>query len=386
MNVLWLASWFPGRTHATNGDFVERQALALGKIANLTVLVVTKDETMQPGTHSIEAGQYGGITVYRAYYGRSRWGKWAEAFFSFRAYQRLQVACYQRIVTERGKPDVVHVHVAMKAGLLALWLKKRHRLPYWVTEHWTGYYPQSRPSFYEQHLMFRLLTKRILQHAVALLPVSADLGKTINERVARVPFTVVPNVVDTTLFYYRQQPFTVFRFIHPSYLNHQKNPEGILAAAGILAARGYRFELLFAGGENERLAAKAKTIDAPGVQIRFLQAVPYGRVAQLMQDAQALLLFSRFENLPCVVLEALCCGLPVISTAVGGIGEVITRANGLLVENEQVTQLADAMEQMINNYSAYNRAAIALDAAARFACPVVAQQISDCYTAFRPSS
>ena len=70
--------------------------------------------------------------------------------------------------------------------------------------------------------------------------------------------------------------------------------------------------------------------------------------------------------MPCVILEALCCGLPVISSNVGGIAEVIDETNGILVENENTEELAKAMQNLLDNYMVYDRSAIAARATAKF--------------------
>ena len=90
-------------------------------------------------------------------------------------------------------------------------------------------------------------------------------------------------------------------------------------------------------------------------------------------------MFSRFENLPCVILEALCCGLPVISSRVGGIAEVIDERNGILVESENVDQLADAMQQLVDNHALYNGQTISSDAIARFNYDTVGAQYLSLY-------
>jgi glycosyltransferase involved in cell wall biosynthesis len=136
---------------------------------------------------------------------------------------------------------------------------------------------------------------------------------------------------------------------------------------------------LLVGREDEALAKQARLVTEAGAVVRFLPAVPHRKVAPLMQSAHAMLLFSHFENLPCVILEALCCGLPVISSKVGGIAEVIDQSNGILVTPGEVDQLANAMQQMIDNYNIYNREAIAGKAAARFSDETVTQQLLDCY-------
>ena len=50
-----------------------------------------------------------------------------------------------------------------------------------------------------------------------------------------------------------------------------------------------------------------------------------------MQQAHSFVLNSNIENAPCVISEALCCGLPVIATRVGGVPEMVDKFNGILV-------------------------------------------------------
>ncbi len=107
--------------------------------------------------------------------------------------------------------------------------------------------------------------------------------------------------------------------------------------------------------------------------------ISYTEVAKEMQEANALLMFSRFENSPCSIIEALCCGLPVIATRVGGIPELINETNGMLVESLDKKGLIAAMEEMITNYKAYNRKKIAEDAAARFSYPVIGKKLDEVY-------
>jgi glycosyltransferase involved in cell wall biosynthesis len=379
MKVLWLASWYPGKTHATNGDFTERQAKAVSRMVPVTVLFVTKDESLAAGSTVMDKTVEGSLVVYRVYYGRSsQWG-WVEKLLSLKRFAQLQRKYIRIIMEEEGKPDIVHVQVAMKAGLGALYLKKKYNIPFVVTEHWTGYYPQSSDALYSRDILFRLLNKRVLTGAAAFLPVSAHLGQTVNEHFVRKTFSVIPNVVDTSVFFYKPDEHQKFRFIHPSYLNYQKNPEGILAACKLAADAGCAFELLFVGREDEALAATARAAGLLDDVVSFMPEQSYHEVAKLMQDSSALLLFSRFENLPCVVLEAVCCGLPVISTDVGGLPEVIDNTNGILVNNEDIAGLAAAMQQMIHDYTTYNRAAIAEKAVQQFSYQAVAAQIVDVY-------
>jgi glycosyltransferase involved in cell wall biosynthesis len=379
MKVLWLVSWYPGKTHATNGDFTERQAKALSLVLPVTVLFVTKDESLAAGSVVMDKTNEGNLTVYRVYYAAyTRW-HWVEKLLSLKRFIQLQRRYIHLVMAEQGRPDVVHVQVAMKAGIGAHYLKKTCKIPYVVTEHWTGYYPQSSDSLYSRDILFKKLNKQVLQHATAFLPVSAHLGQTVNKYFLSKPFTVVPNVVDTSLFFYTPGTPQKFRFIHPSYLNYQKNPEGILAACKLAVDAGCEFELLFVGRQDAALVTMATNAGLMDGVVRFMPAQAYTQVAKLMQASSALLLFSRFENLPCVVLEALCCGLPVVSTNVGGLPEVIDDTNGILVPNENITALATAMQQMVNNYAVYNRSAIAEKAAMQYSYMSVAAELMQVY-------
>lgn len=377
--VLWLTSWYPSRVHSTNGDFVERHAHAVAEFVPLVILLIEKDETLPNGKTATIKTEEQNLTVYKVYYGKSGWGKLFEKIYSVLKYRNLQKKMYADISRKHGIPAIVHVHVAMKAGMLALYLRSKYRIPFVVSEHWTGYYKESNPNIYTVGNTLRSLIKKVIQQASHVFPVSADLGKKICETVSPVSFEVIPNVVDTRIFNYKASEISIFRFIHPSYLNYQKNPEGMIEAASLLAQKGYQFELVLIGNKKPELESLAKQKGLFNSHIFIKDFISYPEVATQMQQSSALLMFSRFENLPCVVLEALCCGLPVISTRVGGIAEVIDDRNGLLVNNGDVEGLANAMKKMIDNYAVYNRSQIAEEATKKFSYAVVGAKYNEWY-------
>ena len=398
MNVVWLASWFPSRINNTAGDFIERHARAVAPFVKyLSVIVVMKDDAMPANTVEIQHKQIGNLTIYIAYYGKSLWGGLPGKLLSQKKYLSLQNKIFKRILSTTGKPDLLHVQVAMKAGIFARRLKKKLGIPYIVTEHWSGYNKESKPNIYDMGKLFIRLNKAVLQDAALLLPVSNYLGEAITNNFVKLPYQVVPNVVDTTLFFY--EPFTsnrlfssnknftnstisahsVFRFIHPSYMNYPKNPEGILQACRLLKDSGYRFELQMIGNKDASLMLLAEELGLLNSCVFFDAEIPYLEVAKRMQQSHALLMFSRYETLSCIVIEALCCGLPVVSSRVGGIVEVANKNNAILVEAGNIKQLVKAMQQMIDTYESYNRPAIAVAAAASFSYNVVGKTISNIY-------
>jgi glycosyltransferase involved in cell wall biosynthesis len=375
--VLWLVSWYPCKTDNFSGDFIERHAKAVARFNPLIVLFITKDLSLKKGQTFIEKEVAGGLTVYRGFYGPSLF-PFSEKLVSLISYFFLQKKIFSQIKKDSGLPGIVHVHMAFKAGIFARYLKIIYKIPYILTEHWTGYYPKSPNSIYKSDILTIWFTKWIIKGASLLLPVAFKLGTTINQ-FSPVKFKVVPNAVDTKLFFYKPAVSNKFKFIHPSTMSYVKNPEGILRAAIELNNLGYEFEIIMIGGVSDALMEMAAQSGALNKYIFFKKEIPYVQVASEMQKSSALVLFSRFENLPCVILEALCCGLPIVSTDVGGIKEVINNSNGILVQSENEAELKNAMKEMMDNVHRFYRDKISESASSKFNYSVVGKQIVDVY-------
>ena len=92
--------------------------------------------------------------------------------------------------------------------------------------------------------------------------------------------------------------------------------------------------------------------------ISFMSTTPKVELIKLLQHANVFVLFSDVETQSVILLEALCCGIPVISSRCGGPEEYITPENGILVDVENEEQLTEAMENMIRNKDKYNPSTI----------------------------
>lgn len=380
MKLLWLASWFPNRTDLSAGDFIDRQAAAVAAMVDqLEVFHAVRDDKLNPGCSEMETRICDGYRVWIMYYRPPEWpgalAKLAAAWQYFRAFEKMWQACYGK--SER--PDLMHVHVAMRAGLVARRWKRKWKIPYLITEHWTGYYAHSEPSLHRSPRWYQQQTQRVLQEAACLLPVSIDLGAQLRQWVNEVPIQVVPNVVDTRFFNVSgSNPPEPARFVHFSYLTPQKNPTGIVQALVQLRDRGHEFRFDFFGAESAELNGLIASVGLSDF-VQVHPAIPYARVAEEMQRSTALVMFSEFENQPCVILEALCCGLPVISSRVGGVHEIIDASNGLLVPSRDVEALAEAMHKLLTQRSTYSSMDIAARASAAYSYSVVASQLLSIY-------
>lgn len=387
MNVLWLASWYPNRVQPTNGDFIERHAKAVAPfVKQLIIININKDDSMPAGKVEIVQQQTSNITVFTAYYNTSSKGLTGK-FFSQRKYQQLQLALYNKAVLLFGKPGIVHVHVAMKAGLFAVWLKKKFNIPYVVTEHWSGYFKESKPNIYRMGWLFRKLNNRVLKNASMLLPVTEHLAKAITNDFVKTQYKVIPNVVDTTIFFPAEKTVAdVTRLIHASGMGDEKNVDLIIEALQIWKQRGGNFIMHFYGAKPEQYLqlVKDKNLDN---QVFFHQEVAQPVLAKAMQESDALVMFSKYETFGCVLIEANAVGLPVIANRLPAFEEIIKNgANGLLAEDSTPEALATKLEAFEKMKNEVQKESISERARSLYSYDVVGAKIAAIYTSILSSN
>lgn len=377
--ILWLCSWYPNRAEPFHGDFIQRQARAVAIYHHVHVLFVAKITGKTKGEKWKEEKNTSGNLTEHIVYNHSPafpFGK----FFSLIRYYLLNRKYIRQYIKELGKPDFVHVQIPVKAGMVALWMKWRYKIPYVLTEHYGIYNRVVVDPYEDRPFLFRYFTKKIIQQASHFLPVSKQIGETISQVVTPTRFQAIPNTVDTNLFYYEPPRSTSpFRFLHVSNMIPLKNVEGIINATGKLWKQRQDFEVNITGPISPAVFQHAELSGLLGKAIFFTGEVAYEEVARQMKAAHAMVLFSRTENMPCVVLESLCCGRPVISTAVGGVPELLHDSNGIMIEADDEKGLVSAMQDMITKYGSYNQQLIAYTAAELYSYKAIGKKISEVY-------
>lgn len=381
MKVLWLASWYPNRTAPYNGDFIERHAIAAARFTEqLFVIAIVKDDAMERGSTEIIKKQSGNLTVFTVYYGRGKLGA-VEKLLSFRKYFSLQKKIYKQIELEFGKPDIVHVQVPMKAGLFAQYLKQKEGIPYIVTEHWAGYARVCRPNIFDMGKTFIKLNNLVLRGASLVLPVSDHLGKLICNDFIKINCSVVPNVVDTALFFpVVKNESDVLKLIHISTMGYQKNMEAVIAALALWKEKGGAFELNCYGRINDAMVQLVKSHSLQK-HVFFHGEFPQAVLAKAIQQSDALILYSRYETFGCVLIEANACGVPVIVSDLPVFHELITEnINGVFAEGENPSALAAVLAVFANKKNNFNQQQIAAAAKERFSYDVVGRQLKNIYS------
>lgn len=140
-------------------------------------------------------------------------------------------------------------------------------------------------------------------------------------------------------------PTDSFVILFAGRLEGQKDPILLARAFAAFRARQPSAVLLIAGeGSLEHQVRHELTSANATDAVRFIGTVPRFRLAELMQASDAMLITSAFETGPTVGLEALACGLPVVTTAVGEVSRVVAGGGaGFVAPQHSAEALADGL-------------------------------------------
>ena len=150
-------------------------------------------------------------------------------------------------------------------------------------------------------------------------------------------------------------------------LDTQKDPALMLAAFARLCEAGHDAHWLVVGDGRLR-AELLRLAHAAGVagRLHMLGLQPATRIAQLLRASDLFCLSSAYEGMPMAALEALGCGVPVVTTGVGEVRRVVRHGvNGLVVDERTPEAFAAALARAVQAAPLW-RGAPAVDATADF--------------------
>jgi glycosyltransferase involved in cell wall biosynthesis len=259
--------------------------------------------------------------------------------------------------------DVVHFHnVSLVGGPGVLTMSRAPVTLYTMHDHWLVcpthvlWKFRNRPCDGPQCIRCSLLNgippqwwrytshlARSLEHVDAILAPSRFTADTLREAGIDRPYRVLSSfsvlaTADAAVDYRSDKPL----FVYAGRLESSKGLEQLLAAFRERTS----YELLVAG--NGSLDRSLREEYADCAHIRFLGAVPHGRMAALFRDATAVVSPTWGpESFHLVTIEAMSCGTPVIGRRAGGSVEAIELTGGGLVYDrpEELLPLVDRLAQ-----------------------------------------
>ena len=358
-HILVVPSWYTsGR--GPGGGYFRDQALALAAAGHRVAIAAPAIYTWRdrragraPAAGAEIVVAHDGVPVYR----RS----------AFTALPRLPyrnplawAACGLKLaaayIDGNGRPDLVHAHSCMNAGVVALALFRRYGIPYVVTEHSSG---PATGRWWERHLI-----RRVIARAGKCLAVSPHLAGLLERAYPGAAWHYLPNVLGEAFLATCPAPPPAaeragFVFLCVARLSPEKGHALLLEAFAAAFGGDPRTRLRLVGDGPLRRDLEALAVRR-GVarQVEFAGALPAAGVRAEMERADAFVLASHRETFGVAVIEALACGLPVVSTRSGGPDHMIDASNGRLVAGNDACLLRDALVAMRREARLYDRAAI----------------------------
>jgi len=213
--VLFISSWFPNKLEPTNGNFVQRHAEAVSLLHDVEILHAIGDST-QNEKFIFDDKVINGIRTLIVYYKNSK-----NPLLNF--YRRMKA--YQLGFKRVEKPDLVHGNVLHNNMLFAVYLKKKYKIPFVITEHWSAFLSVNQNKLSKAK---KFIAQKIAEKAELIIPVSENLGNGLKNLEIKKPIEVIGNVIDTDLFSMNNGQKNEFIFLHISNLIPLKNPDKII--------------------------------------------------------------------------------------------------------------------------------------------------------------
>lgn len=260
-------------------------------------------------------------------------------------------------VAKKHRLDLVHVHYAVPYTICAFLAKQmvNHSFRLITTLHGTDV-----TMFGEDPLLQEVIEFAINQSDAVTVVSDSLLKQTQDLFSVQVPIRRIYNFIDSDVYYPREMSEERLQYAEPheKLLLHVSNFRPVKRTKDVISI----FHLvqqqipakLILAGEGPELPAVKKQIDELKLGSKVLILGKKENVSSLFSLADLLLLPSAKESFGLVAIEAMACGMPVISSNAGGLPEVIKHGQtGYLAEIGDVQSMADFALKLLQTPALY---------------------------------
>jgi glycosyltransferase involved in cell wall biosynthesis len=269
---------------------------------------------------------------------------------------RLYQAVYVGLRLRTMEINHVHAHFAGMAARTAFWINKFFPIPFSFTAHANDIFSPRQ---------FEIGLDKLVDEARVIVTETDYAARFLRDQFSHRADRVhrIYNGLDLAEFGRADFSSTPPLIIAVGRLIPKKGFGDLVRACALLAARGksFRCEII---GEGQLENELRRQIDELCLQniVALTGAKPQTQLRGRLAAANVFVLPSvidpdgGMDNLPTVIMEAMATGLPVVSTNIGGIPEmVVENESGFLVQPGDARALADAIETVINDCSSAAR-------------------------------
>jgi glycosyltransferase involved in cell wall biosynthesis len=281
------------------------------------------------------------------------------------------------------RPDILHGHGA-KGGVYSRLFGSalrvfRSRVARLYSPHGGSLHYDSDAMTGKLFFGIERMLERMSDH---LLFVSEYEERTYSAKVRppRVPHTVIHNGLRDTEFEPRAVAANAADFLFIGMMRDLKGPDIFIDAlfkAGKAAGRQITAVMAGAGDDLEKYKLQVKALGLTG-QVSFHPPMP---ARQAFKMARCIVVPSRAEAMPYIVLEALAAGMPMVASAVGGIPEIFSKGSYALIQPD-AGELAEKMREFTADPERLKAAMpVPAELKQRFSAGVMAARIESAYRA-----
>lgn len=259
-----------------------------------------------------------------------------------------------RTLAAELKPDVVHGHDIGLHGNIAV----RSSPNCVLTVHGLIPVEMRLPAYrsYRDELRIRLMDKlvrRTLHHAKVVISISKYDAEQLTGLI-RGTRVSIPNPIATEFFALAPSGPTQPRLLFAGVLTPLKNPLGLVDAFAQARKTAPAARLAMVGPQPDPGYAQTvrRRVASLGLadRVNIVDLVDNERLRHEIATARAVVLFSRQENAPTIIAQAMAAGKPVVATRVGGVPEMVhDNETGFVVDSEDVSMLADRLITLLND-------------------------------------
>ena len=247
-------------------------------------------------------------------------------------------------------PDIIHAqNITNSIPAYIAW--KRYHIPYTICIH--GNLELMGP-FLPAFLKRFWPKLPHIKAASQIIALTNEMAARFEKELGRKP-TVIPNGVDLDRFYpaeNNEKKKSVSPVILTlSRIDNKKGLEYAIESMTKIHAKFPTAKLMIVGdGEYRSELEKLVEINMLSATVEFTGLIPNSEVPAYLRNADIFLLPSLYEGLPLTLLEAMACGLPVISTPVSISPEIIaTWKNGYVIPFKSPNAISESVIDLLSN-------------------------------------
>ncbi|HEY2614347.1 MAG TPA: glycosyltransferase family 4 protein [Chthoniobacterales bacterium] len=272
-----------------------------------------------------------------------QWGRQSD-------FLRLYQAVYVGLRLQQNGLGHVHAHFAGMAARTAFWIKEFFGIPFSFTAHANDIFAPRD---------FAISLSKIIESAAAIVTVSDYSANFLKERFPAEAAKIhrIYNGVELSCFHPTNFGGGIPSIISIGRLIEKKGFADLISACGLLKARGRDFvcEIIGEGPLEAELKSQIARENL-GSRVKLTGSQTQEQIKLRLAQATIFVLPCRREkeggmdNLPTVIMEAMAAGLPVISTPLAGVPEMVVHdVTGELAPEKDPKAICAAMERLISD-------------------------------------